>query len=909
MVPPMANKKTSNKKPPLILVDGSSYLYRAYHIPALQRLTNARKEPTGAVYGVINMLRKLLTDYEPVQMAVVFDAKGKTFRHDMYKEYKANRPPMPDDLRCQIEPLHKVVVALGLPLISVTGVEADDVIGTLARQASKKKVETLISTGDKDLAQLVNPYVTLINTMTNLVMDEQGVEDKFEVTPQQIVDYLALIGDTSDNIPGVPSVGPKTAVKWLKQHKTLANIVKHADDVKGKVGEKLRASLEQIPMSKDLATIRCELKLDVAIKDLKIQKPNNEKLLELYTDLQFKGWLSDLSGGNGATAKRSKATKGKYETIVDKKQFDSWIKKLEKAKQFAFDTETTSLDYMQARVVGVSFAVKEGEAAYVPFGHDYPDAPEQLSEKTVLGALKPLLEDEKKSKLGQNLKYDAHVLNNHGIEMKGISDDTMLESYVLDSTQRHDMDNMALRLLGHNTIHYEDVAGKGAKQITFNDVPLETAGPYAAEDADITLRIHKVLSTELKENKGLLKIYRDIELPLLPVLHKIERYGVKVDVKMLQKQSKQLAKRITEVEKQVFKEAGESFNLASPKQLSVILFEKLGIPVVKKTKKGQPSTAEDVLQELSEEYELPQLILEHRSLSKLKSTYTDRLPEQVDPTTGRVHTSYNQSVAATGRLSSTNPNLQNIPVRTEEGRRIRQAFVAPDGYQLLAADYSQIELRIMAHLSEDKSLLKAFAEGVDIHRATAAEVFGVAVDEVDNDQRRASKAINFGLIYGMSAFGLAKQLGIGRYEAQDYVDLYFERYPGVKKYMDDTRKLAAKQGYVETVFGRRLYLPEINARNAQRRQYAERTAINAPMQGTAADIIKRAMISVDKALDESGIDAHVVMQVHDELVVEVKKEQTDALSELLRTHMEKAADLKVPLVVDVGVGKNWDEAH
>ncbi len=898
----------SDSVPPIILVDGSSYLYRAYHVPQLQRLTNSRGEMTGAVYGVINMLRKLRDEYQPEYMAVIFDAKGKTFRHDMYKEYKATRPPMPDDLRNQIEPLHNLVKALGFKLISVPGVEADDVIGTLAAQASKGKKDMLVSTGDKDMAQLVNNHVTLINTMSNTHMDIAGVEEKFGVKPEQIIDYLALMGDTSDNIPGVPKVGPKTAAKWLVEYQTLDNIVEHADEFKGKVGEHLRGALDQLPLSRKLTTIKCDLDLEDSIDDLKLSEPDRAVLEKIYTEMEFRSWLDELAGG--AENKQQAAKKEtKYETVLNKKSFDNWLKKLKKAKRFAFDTETTSLNYMQAKVVGVSFAVKAGEAAYVPFGHDYPDAPQQLDEAIVLGALKPLLEDNKIEKIGQNLKYDAHVLKNHGIKLQGIAEDTMLESYVLDSTRRHDMDNMALRILGINTIHFEDVAGKGVKQLTFNQVGLEQAGPYAAEDADITLRLHEKLSEELKAQPSLLKIYRDIELPLLPVLQGIERNGVKVDVAMLKKQSKQLAKRMVEVEKSSFDAAGETFNMASPKQIQAILFEKLELPVIRKTPKGQPSTAEDVLQELADDYELPKLILEHRSLSKLKSTYTDKLPLQVNEKTGRVHTSYNQTVAATGRLSSTDPNLQNIPIRSEEGRRIRQAFIADKGNCLVAADYSQIELRIMAHLSQDKSLLNAFAEEIDVHRATAAEVFGVALDKVENEQRRAAKAINFGLIYGMSAFGLAKQLNIGRYEAQDYVDLYFERYPGVKKYMDDTRALAHEQGYVETVFGRRLYLPEINARNKQRQQYAERTAINAPMQGTAADIIKRAMINVDAALSKSKLDARVVMQVHDELVVEVPEKQLEDLSALLIKNMESAADLSVALVVDVGHGSNWDEAH
>ena len=896
----------AEKDPPVILVDGSSYLFRAFH--ALPPLTNSKGQPTGAVYGVINMLRKLREQDQPEYMAVVFDAKGKTFRHDMYKEYKANRPPMPDDLQAQIEPLHQLIRAMGLPLISVEGVEADDVIGTLAKKATQKQKEMLISTGDKDLAQLVSPHVTLINTMNNEVLDESGVEKKFEVPPERIIDYLTLVGDTSDNIPGVPKVGPKTAVKWLKQFESLDNLLAHADEVGGKIGDNLRNSIDALPMSRDLVTIRCDLELELDLDDLKVQQPDNETLHAMYLDLEFRTWLQDMARGDEPGRQKKAAGTG-YQTILDKQDFDAWLQRLKAAAAFAFDTETTSLDYMAARVVGVSFALEAGAAAYVPFGHDYPGAPKQLSEKQVLGALKPLLEDTGKAKIGQNLKYDAHVLENHGIHMRGIAEDTMLESYVLDSTQRHDMDSMALRLLGHETIHFEDIAGKGARQLTFNEIDLEQAGPYAAEDADITLQIHQQLSAQLQAEKKLLAVYRDIELPLLPVLQKIERNGVKVDVPMLNKQSKQLAKRIDEIEKQAFEVAGESFNLASPKQIQAILFDQQQLPVIRKTPKGQPSTAEDVLQELAVDYELPRLILQHRSMSKLKSTYTDKLPEQVNAQTGRVHTSYNQTVAATGRLSSTDPNLQNIPIRSEEGRRIRQAFIAEKDCCLLAADYSQIELRIMAHLSQDRNLLKAFSEGLDIHKATAAEVFGVSVDDVDSNQRRAAKAINFGLIYGMSAFGLAKQLGIGRYEAQEYVDLYFTRYPGVKAYMDSTRAKAHDQGYVETVFGRRLYLPEINSRNGQRRQYAERTAINAPMQGTAADIIKRAMIDVDQALTAKKLDARVVMQVHDELVVEVAEKQADKLAKLLHASMESAAELSVPLIVDVGKGRNWDEAH
>lgn len=910
----------SDKKPPLILVDGSSYLFRAFH--ALPPLTNSKGQATGAVYGVINMLNKLLEEYKPEHMAVVFDAKGKTFRNDLYKEYKAHRPPMPDELRDQIAPLHELVEALGYPMVVIAGVEADDVIGTYAKHATAQGIETLISTGDKDLAQLVNPHVTLINTMSNLVLDEAGVVTKFDVPPSAIIDYLALMGDTSDNIPGVPKVGPKTAAKWLKQYETLDNLIAHADEIKGKVGESLREHLDKLPLSKELTTIKCDVELELGINDLAMREPHREKLKEIYTDLEFKTWLKNLSADAGtaddapttpAAVGEQAVTKekpaGNYETVLDKKAFQRWLKKLEKAEQFAFDTETTSLDYMKARVVGVSFAIDVGEAAYVPFGHDYLDAPEQLSEQEVLGALKPLLEDKNKAKIGQNLKYDAHVLVNHGIHLVGIAQDTMLESYVLDSTQRHNMDDMALRLLGHNTIHFEDIAGKGVKQLTFNQVDLTEAGPYAAEDADITLQIHQKLQAQLNQEPALKNVYEEIELPLLSVLLEIERNGVMIDVALLEEQSKQLAARLKELEQQAYEEAGETFNLASPKQLGSILFEKLKIPTKKKTKTGQFSTAEEVLVELAVDYPLPKILLQHRSVSKLKSTYTDKLPLQVDEKTGRVHTSYNQTVAATGRLSSTDPNLQNIPIRSEEGRRIRKAFVAPKGYKMVAADYSQVELRIMAHLSQDKTLLKAFAEGVDVHKATAAEVFGVPLDEVETEQRRAAKAINFGLIYGMSAFGLAKQLNIGRYEAQDYIDVYFARYPGVKAYMDKTREQAHDRGYVETVFGRRLYLPEINSRNGQRRQYAERTAINAPMQGTAADIIKRAMIAVANALANSKIAAKVVMQVHDELVVEVLEKDVAELSDLLRKEMEQAAELNVPLVVDIGIGDNWDEAH
>ena len=894
------------KKPPFILVDGSSYLFRAFH--ALPPLTNSKGQPTGAVYGVINMLKKLVAEYQPEYMAVVFDAKGKTFRNDLYKAYKANRPPMPDDLRDQIEPLHELVDALGYPKLVIPGVEADDVIGTLAMQAEAAGMDVLISTGDKDMAQLVSDKITLINTMSNALMSPQGVVEKFGVNADQIIDYLALIGDTSDNIPGVPKVGPKTAVKWLSQYQSLEGIIEHAEEIKGKVGDNLRDSIEQLPLSYQLATIVCDVELDQSPKSLSLLNPDNQQLKQIYTELEFKTWLGELSGEEVPTSS-SKKIDADYKTILDEKIFNQWLKKLNKAKLFAFDTETTSLNYMQARVVGVSFSIEPGKAAYVPFGHDYEDAPKQLSEEFVLGSLKPLLENEQQTKLGQNLKYDIHVLQNHGIDMTGIAHDTLLESYVLDSTKRHDMDNMASRFLNHETIHFEDIAGKGAKQLTFNQINLEEAGPYAAEDADITLQLHQVIHKQLEKTPSLNIVYETIELPLMPVIQNIERNGVMVDVDMLAKQSKQLAKRMREIEQQSYEEAGEEFNLGSPKQIQAIFFEKLGLPVIRKTPKGQPSTAEDVLQELAEDYELPRLILEHRGLSKLKSTYTDKLPGQVNPDTGRVHTSYHQAVAATGRLSSSDPNLQNIPIRSEEGRRIRQAFVAPKGYKLLAADYSQIELRIMAHLSGDESLLTAFSEGQDIHRATAAEVFDLALSKVSNEQRRAAKAINFGLIYGMSAFGLAKQLNTTRAKAQEYVNLYFERYPGVKQYMDETREKAHDQGYVETLFGRRLYLPEINSKNGQRRQYAERTAINAPMQGTAADIIKRAMINLHYALSSSSLDAKMVMQVHDELVFEVVDEDVDALTQVAHQEMEASADLDVPLLVDVGVGINWDEAH
>ncbi|MEE8157529.1 MAG: DNA polymerase I [Gammaproteobacteria bacterium] len=891
---------------PFVLVDGSSYLFRAFY--ALPPLTTSSGEPTGAVLGVTNMLLKLIQEYEPEHVAVVFDAGGKTFRDELFEEYKAHRPPMPDELRAQVPALLDIVPALGLPLLRIEGVEADDVIGTLVQKAKADNMPSLISTGDKDMAQLVEDDVTLVNTMTNRIMNRDGVKEKFDVTPEQIIDYLALVGDTSDNIPGIPKVGPKTAAMWLKKYGTLDEIVAHADEITGKVGESLRENLEQLELSRKLATIHCDVDLEKGIGDLKRREPDVEKLREIYTRLELKSLLRQLPG-NGTEPALPKADSN-YETIFKKTDFERWRKKIKKASLFAFDTETTSLDYMQARIVGVSLAVVPGEAAYIPLAHDYHGAPDQLGRDVVLEGLRPILEDDKRSKVGHHLKYDAHVLANHGITLRGMKYDSMLESYVLNSTAvRHDMDSVAEKYLGRKTIHYEDVAGKGAKQLTFNEIPLEQAAPYAAEDADVTLQLHQTLWSQLEKLSGLKKLYEDIEQPLVPVLIDMEHTGVLIDTDMLKSQSREIEKKLVRLEKEAFQESGQPFNLGSPKQLQEILFEKLGLPIVRKTPKGQPSTAEDVMQELAADYELPRIILEHRGLSKLKSTYTDKLPEQLDPDTGRVHTSYHQAVAATGRLSSSDPNLQNIPVRTTEGRRIRQAFIAPEGCRLLAADYSQIELRIMAHLSGDKGLLDAFAKDLDIHRATAAEVFGVALDDVSSEQRRSAKAINFGLIYGMSAFGLARQLGIGRSDAQEYVDLYFERYPDVKAFMQDTRQQAHETGFVETVFNRRLYLPEINSRNVQRRQYAERSAINAPMQGTAADIIKLAMIDLHRWLSDSKVDARIIMQVHDELVFETADEDLATLENEVVARMTGAAKLKVPLKVDIGVGSNWDEAH
>ncbi|KPP99251.1 DNA polymerase I [Marinobacter sp. HL-58] len=910
---------TQQQTPPVVLVDGSSYLFRAYH--ALPPLTTSKGHPTGAIKGVISMIRKLEQDFPGSKMVVVFDAKGKTFRNDLYEDYKATRPPMPDDLAVQIQPIHDMVRAMGLPLLIVSGVEADDVIGTLADEATSKGIDVVVSTGDKDMAQLVSDHVTLINTMTDTRMDRDGVVEKFGIAPEQIVDYLALVGDKVDNIPGVNKCGPKTAVKWLQTWGNLDEIIEHADEVKGKIGEYLREARETLPLSRELATIKTDVDLEFGLEDLKLRSQDDDKLLELFREYELRSWIAELenedntssdnqSQGNNNSGSPTPKEK-KYSIVTDQKELDNWLERLDKAPLFAFDTETTSLRYMDAEIVGVSFAVEPGEAAYVPLAHDYMGAPEQLDRGKVLEQLKPLLENPEKAKLGQNLKYDKNVLANHGIELEGIAEDTMLESYVLNSVaSRHDMDSLAMQYLGEQTTTFESIAGKGAKQLTFNQIDLEQAGPYAAEDADVTLRLHQILRPQLEKTGRLREVYENIDLPLVPVLSRMEQRGAMISASTLRKHSQELAERMAELEKEAHEEAGETFNLGSPKQLQAIFYDKMGLPVVKKTPKGAPSTAEPVLQELAHEHALPRLILEHRSLSKLKSTYTDTLPELIHHRTGRIHTSYHQAVTATGRLSSSEPNLQNIPIRTEQGRRIRQAFVAPDGYKLVAADYSQIELRIMAHLSGDKGLLTAFEKGEDIHRATAAEVFGVAVEDVSGDQRRSAKAINFGLIYGMSAFGLARQLDVGRNQAQEYIDRYFERYPGVLRYMDNIRKQAHDDGYVETLYGRRLYLPEINARNKQMQQAAERTAINAPMQGTAADIIKRAMVSVENwLLDKHPEEARMILQVHDELILEVQESAVDKIREGLEKRMSAAAKLDAPLLVEAGVGNNWDEAH
>ncbi|HDY7703015.1 TPA: DNA polymerase I [Vibrio vulnificus] len=924
---------------PLILIDGSSYLYRAFH--AYPGTMSNGDIPTNAVYGVVNMLRSMMRQFASDRIAVVFDAKGKTFRDDMYPEYKANRPPMPDDLRCQIEPLHQVIKAMGLPLIAIEGVEADDVIGTLAYQASQQGMPVLISTGDKDMAQLVDDNITLINTMTNVVMDREGVIEKFGIPPELIIDYLALMGDKVDNIPGVPGVGDKTATALLQGIGGLSQLYDHLDDIAAlsfrgskTMAKKLVDNKDNALLSYQLATIKLDVALQETPESLLKTDPNKDELIKLYGQLAFKSWLNELlEGGTGVveadekaqTSVRSGASpveseinnaavnidRSQYQTIFDQATFDIWLDKLKASELFAFDTETDSLDYMVANLVGLSFAVAEGEAAYVPVAHDYLDAPEQLDRDWVLAQLKPLLEDDTKAKVGQNLKYDASVLARYGIEMKGIKHDTMLASYVYNSVGgKHDMDSLALRFLQHSCISFEQLAGQGKNQLTFNQIDLNEAAVYAAEDADVTLRLHNRLFANIEQDEKLNAIYQEIEVPLVPVLSRMERTGVLIDDMKLSAQSQEIAVRLGELEQKAYEIAGQPFNMNSPKQLQTILFEQMGLPVIKKTPSGTPSTAEEVLQELALDYPLPSVIMEYRGLAKLKSTYTDKLPKMINPHTGRVHTSYHQAVTATGRLSSTDPNLQNIPIRNEEGRRIRQAFVAPHGYKILAVDYSQIELRIMAHLSGDQALLDAFQQGKDIHAATAAEIMGVSIEQVSSEQRRRAKAVNFGLIYGMSAFGLAKQLGIPRGEAQAYMDKYFERYPGVMQYMEDTRSNASQHGYVETIFGRRLHLPEITSRNVMRRKAAERAAINAPMQGTAADIIKKAMLLVDQWIQEEGNGrVKLLMQVHDELVFEVEESCLTEIESKVQQLMESAAQLNVPLVAEAGHGDNWDQAH
>jgi DNA polymerase-1 len=893
---------------PVVLIDGSSYLYRAYHVPNLQRLSDSSGNPTGAVHGILNMTNRLLADYEPEQIAAVFDAPGKTFRDELYAEYKANRPPMPDELRSQIAPALAAIEALGIRVIRIEGVEADDVIGTLAKAATAAGLDTVISTTDKDMTQLVDEHVLVLNTMDDRRLDRAGVEEKFGVQPERIIDYLTLIGDSSDNVPGVPGVGPKTAQKWLAEYGDLDQIVEHADDIAGKVGDNLRAALADLPLYRELVTIKCDVRLPFALDGLRRQPIDAARLRDVLEPLEMFNVLRRLL--DDVTEDSGPAQDTQYEIVQTAEAFEAWLQEIASAELTAFDTETTSLAYMDAELVGLSLCTEANRAAYIPVAHSYVGAPEQLDRDFVLSRLRPWLEDEARHKVGHHLKYDAHILENYGIRLAGIEHDTMLESYVLNSTAtRHDMDSVAAKYLGVSTTKYEDVAGKGAKQIRFDEVEIERAGPYAAEDADITLRLHGALWPELEAAPDLCQIYCEIERPLIRVLQRMERTGVLVDRKMLAKQSEELAAAMTTTEAAAYKAAGTEFNLGSPKQLQEILFEKLELPVLGKTPKGQPSTAENVLAELALDYELPALILEYRALSKLKSTYTDKLPREINARTGRIHTSYHQAVAATGRLSSSDPNLQNIPIRKAEGRRIRQAFIAPAGQLLIAADYSQIELRIMAHLSGDSGLIAAFRDDQDIHRATAAEVFGIAPEAVDTEQRRSAKAINFGLIYGMSAFGLARQLGIERAEAQAYVDLYFERYPGVKAYMDSTRELAREQGYVSTVFGRRLYLPDIKASNRQRREYAERSAINAPMQGTAADIIKRAMIEVDAEIEAERLQGRLIMQVHDELVLEVAADQAAEAQTALVGIMQDAADLTVPLRVDARAGSNWDEAH
>ncbi len=931
--------------PDLVLVDASSYLYRAFH--ALPGLANSRGEPTGAVLGVVNMLAKFFKECRPKRIGLVFDAPGRTFRDDLFAEYKAHRTPMSDDLRSQIEPLLAILRAQGLPLLRIEGVEADDVIGTLACRAARAGQSVLISTGDKDMAQLVDGSITLVNTMSNTLLDRAGVKAKFDVFPEQIIDYLALVGDSSDNIPGIDKVGPKTAAKLLNQYGTLDNLIRNVQEVSGKVGENLRAGLETLELARKLATIHCDLALPITLEELVPSQPDVPRLSELYTRYEFRALLRQLDGGSGdggteATQSRAQAPSAgssgrpggaaaaapvglppgeamsaeprevvrNYETLASCEDLERWLAKLRAADLIVMDAETTSLDYMRAEIVGLSFCIEPGTAAYLPLAHDYAGAPPQLDRARALEALKPILEDPEKPKLGHNLKYDAHVLRNHDIRLAGMRYDTMLESYVWNSVgTRHDMDSAALCYLGRRTITYEDVTGKGAKQIAFSQVPVERAAEYAAEDADVTLCLHRSLWPKIQTMPALERLYEEIEQPLVPVLARMERQGVLVDRELLKAQSSRFATQLQDLLQQARREAGFDINVDSPKQLQQVLFEKLGLPVLRKTPTGQPSTAEDVLEELAASYVLPRIVLDYRALAKLKSTYTDKLPEQVNPRTGRIHTSYNQAVAQTGRLSSVDPNLQNIPIRRPEGRRIRQAFIAPPGHTLLAADYSQIELRIMAHLSGDEGLLAAFAEDRDVHQATAAEVFGVPLAEVTADQRRAAKTINFGLIYGMSPFGLARQLGIERGAANTYVERYFQRYPGVRRFMDETRRQARETGFVETVYGRRLYLPDIRSGNAATRQYAERSAINAPMQGTAADIIKRAMIAVDAWCTREDAPARLIMQVHDELVLEVRTDAVERVSEAVRDRMTAAAELRVPLRVDIGTGANWDEAH
>ena len=925
---------------PLVLVDGSSYLYRAFH--AFPPLTNSAGEPTGAMYGVLNMLKSLISQVQPSHIAVIFDAKGKTFRDEMFEQYKSHRPPMPDDLRKQIQPLHDIIRALGIPLLVIEGVEADDVIGTLAVAASKANQKVLISTGDKDMAQLVDDNIMLINTMNNTLLDRDAVIEKYGIPPELIIDYLALMGDSADNIPGVAGVGEKTALGLLQGIGSMAEIYANLDKVaelpiRGakKLGDKLLAEKEMADLSYRLATIKTDVDLDITPEQLTLGESNNDQLTEYFGRYEFKRWLNEvMNGADSITNNNEQPTKinhyqatpalaqdnsdetlpaiqidrSRYETLLTEADLNRWVDKLKQAKLFALDTETDNLDYMAANLVGISFALENGDAAYLPLQLDYLGAPKTLEKTTALSLLKPVLENPAIQKVGQNFKYDLTIFARNGIDVQGVAFDTMLESYVLNSTGRHNMDDLAKRYLGHQTISFEEIAGKGKNQLTFNQIPLEQAAEYAAEDADVTMKLQQVLWEKLSKEPSLEKLFKEMELPLLGVLSRMERRGVLIDSDALFLQSNEIANRLSELEEQAYVLAGQPFNLASTKQLQEILFDKLGLPVIQKTPKGAPSTNEEVLEELAFSHELPKVLVEHRGLSKLKSTYTDKLPQMVNPQTGRVHTSYHQAVTATGRLSSSDPNLQNIPIRNEEGRRIRQAFIAREGFTIVAADYSQIELRIMAHLSQDQGLINAFTQGKDIHRSTAAEIFGVALDEVTSEQRRNAKAINFGLIYGMSAFGLSRQLGIGRADAQSYMDLYFKRYPGVQTFMHDIREKAKSQGYVETLFGRRLYLPDINSSNGMRRKAAERVAINAPMQGTAADIIKRAMIQLDQKL-QNDPDIAMIMQVHDELVFEVRSEKVEFYSELIKTHMESAADLVVPLIVEVGQGTNWDEAH